>query len=327
MPTNLPPEYFEAERRFRNAKTIQEKIDSLEDLLSTIPKHKGTDKLRADWRRRLSKLKTESYAKAKKGKHESVYHIEREGAGRVLVVGPTNTGKSSLVATLTHASPKISESPFTTWVPTPGMMPIEDVQVQLIDTPPLNKEHIEPDLMDLIKSTDLILLVVDLIADPIQQLQDGLDILAEHHISFNSENEIEPSQHKIIIPLVTAVNKYDDEKSDEDFQIFCDLIAEKSYLVPVSAKTNRNLDQLKKLIFNRLNIMRVYTKKPGEEPDLGTPFVLKKESIIAEFAEKVHKDFAKNLKTARVWGSGTFDGQMVSKDHVLQDGDVVELHL
>jgi ribosome-interacting GTPase 1 len=187
MPTNLPPEYFEAEKRYRAAQSAADKIARLEELMGTIPKHKGTDKLRADLRRRLSKLKEAAQAKKQPGRQESVYHIEKEGAGTVIVSGPPNVGKSALVAALTNATPEVSEAPFTTWEPTPGMMPMEDIQIQLIDTPPLNRDFVEPQLMDLIRRSDLLLLVVDLQTDPLGQLEDSVSFLRAH--AFGGQQE------------------------------------------------------------------------------------------------------------------------------------------
>jgi small GTP-binding protein len=326
MPTNLPPEYFEVERRYKAAQSDAEKISLLEELISTIPKHKGTDKLRAGLRKRISKMRDAAQSQKKKtSRHESSFHIEREGAGRVVLVGPPNAGKSSLVTTLTHATPKVSESPFTTWAATPGMMPFENIQIQLIDTPPLSREHIEPEMMDLIRTSDLILLVIDLQAFPFEQLETTVAILKEHRIEpSRDQNEERGITH---LPFIMILNKDDDEKSDEDFQAFCELLQEDWNLVSVSAATGRNLDELKQAVFKGLDIVRIYSKPPGKEPNLNSPFVLKNGSTLEEFAEKVHHDFVKNLKSARVWGSAVHDGQQVGRDHVLQDGDVVELHI
>jgi len=327
MPANLPPEYFEVERRYKAAQSNEEGISLLEELISTIPKHKGTDKLRADLRKRLSKMKDAAQAQKKKaGRHESAYHIEREGAGRAVLVGAPNVGKSSLVEALTHATPKISEAPFTTWNPTPGMMLVENIQIQLIDTPPLSREHIEPEMMDMLRTSDLILLTIDLKAFPFEQLEDALAILQEHHVE-PIRNQKDEEQRTAYLPFILVVNKDDDEKSDEDFQAFCELLEEDWNLTSVSATTGRNLDKLKQAVFKELHIIRVYSKPPGKDANLTSPFVLKKGSTLEEFAEKVHHDFVKNLKSARVWGSAAHDGQQVGRDHVLQDGDVVELHL
>ncbi|UCH66004.1 MAG: 50S ribosome-binding GTPase [Ignavibacterium sp.] len=328
MPTNLPPEYFEADRKFREAESTSAKISALEELLTTIPKHKGTDKLRAELRRKLSKLKVEKQKKKSTGKHESEYHIEKEGTGRVSIIGSPNVGKSSLLATLTHATPKVSDSPFTTWLPLPGMMLIEDVQVQLIDTPPLNREHMEPEYFDILKSSNLLLLVVDLQATPFKQLEESLEILEEHKIApIQKTGQYPEEKHFHSVPIIVVVNKDDNERIDEDFEVFDELLESDLPLVPVSAGNNRNLDKLSKLIFEKLDVMRIYSKRPGHDPDMSLPFVLKKGSTIDEFAQKVHKDFYQNLKTARVWGTDVYDGQMVGRDHILHDKDVVELHL
>jgi ribosome-interacting GTPase 1 len=328
MPANLPPEYFEAEKRYRAAKSTAEKITRLEELISTIPKHKGTDKLRADFRRRLSKLRAAAQVRKRVSKRDSAFSIDREGAGQAVVVGPVNVGKSALVAALTNATPQVSDSPYTTWQPTPGMMPIENVQIQLIDTPPLDRDHVESELLELIRRSDLILLVVDLNTDPIKQLEDTIAFLQEHSIAPRRLKDHHSEEQRLtFIPLLVVVNKNDDESSDEDFEIFRQLLEDDWPLVPVSATTGRNLERLKQGVFERLGIVRVYSKPPGKEPDLTVPFVLKQGSTIADFAQGVHQDFFEKLKTARVWGSSVYDGQMVGRDHVLSDGDVVELRI
>jgi len=328
MPTNLPPEYFEAEKRYRAAQSIADRIARLEELMGTIPKHKGTDKLRADLRRRLSKLKDAAQAKKRPGRQESVYHIDKEGAGTVIVSGPPNVGKSALVAALTNATPEVSEAPFTTWEPTPGMMPMEDIQIQLIDTPPLNRDFVEPQLMDLIRRSDLLLLVVDLRTDPLGQLEDSISFLREQRIvARHLEESILEERGLTFVAMLLVVNKNDDQESDELLQVFLALLEDEWPLVPVSATTGRNLERLKRAVFNQLEIMRVYAKPPGKKPDLGRPFVLPQGSTVTDMAAKVHKDFLENLKAARVWGSASFDGQMVGRDHVLADGDIVELRI
>lgn len=326
MPTNLPPEYFNAEERYKEAVTPQEKVARLEELISTVPKHKGTDKLRADLRKRLSKLKAASETKKGASRHQSAFSIDKEGAGQVAIIGPPNVGKSSLVTALTNASPEIAIFPFTTWTPTPGMMHYEHVPIQLIDTPPLHHNYVEPAFMDLLRRCDMLLLLLDLETDPPTQLEESLTLLAEHNIRpahSKDETIVDPRIRHVTFQY--AVNKYDDEQDDEMWEIVQELMDDVSLLLPISAKTGSNLDLLQRTIFERLRLMRVYSKPPGEEPDLTAPFVLAEGSTVEEFAEKVHRDFYDQLKSARIWGSGSFDGQVVSRGQVLRDGDIVEL--
>jgi ribosome-interacting GTPase 1 len=328
MPANLPPEYFAADKRFREAQSPREKIGSLEELISTIPKHKGTDKLRADLRRKLSRLREEAQSRKHSGHHESAFHIEREGAARVIIVGPANVGKSSLLAALTHAIPKISEVPFTTWIPMPGIAVVENVPVQLIDTPALSREHGVTELYNLLSTADLLLLMIDLQSDPIRQLQDSIEILLENKILIHCPDKISsPAKRSASIPLLVVVNKDDNQEYDEDYSVFCELLEQECMLLPVSVQTSRNLEQLKQLVFNALNIMRIYSKPPGKDVELTAPFVLKIGSTVGDLAGKVHKDFIQHLKSARIWGSGVYEGQQVGRDHVLRDGDIVELHV
>jgi ribosome-interacting GTPase 1 len=332
MPTNLPPEYYDAEKRYRAATSPVEKIAALEELMGTIPKHKGTDKLRANFRRRLSKLKSSAQTKKGGGKYDSAYHFDKEGAAQVAVIGPANVGKSALVGALTHATPQVANFPHTTWQPTPGMMPcgqgLENIQIQLVDTPPLDSDYVEPELFELIKRSDLALLIVDLQSDPLQQLEDTVGFLQEHHIVPRHQQDDYADQRRLaLVPFLLLVNKNDDENSDEDFEIFCELLEEDWPLLPISATTGRNFERLKQVIVERLEIIRVYSKAPGKEPDYTAPFVMKIGNTVEDFAGRVHKDFVKNLKTARIWGEGVYDGQMVRRDHVLHDGDVVELHI
>lgn len=328
MPTNLPPEYYEAEERYREASTPQERISRLEELISTVPKHKGTDKLRADLRRRLSKLKNSAQAKKKISRHESAYHIEKEGAGQVVILGPANVGKSALITALTNAEPEVADYPYTTRSPVPGMMLVGNVQIQLIDTPPLDREYVEPELIDLIRRVDLVLLVVDLQTYPVEQLEGTLSLLHEYRIAPRRyEKRFSKRDRMTLKPFLVVTNKGDDQESEELLEIVCEMLEEDWSCLSVSANTGRNLEDLRWAIFKALNIIRVYSKPPGEEPDLTAPFVLKEGETVEEFAGKIHRDFYQSLKSARIWGTGVFDGQMVGRDHVLHDGDIVELRV
>ncbi len=349
MPTNLPPVYFDVEKRYREATDTTEKIALLEEMYSLVPKHKGTDHLRADLRRQLSRLKTEPVDKKKHAGHTPDYHVEKEGAGQVLLIGPPNTGKSAMVSLLTNAYPEISEAAFSTRKPIPGMMPYQDIQVQLVDTPSLDRELTEGGLFGLARQADLVLIVVDLQADALEQALISLEMLAEHRIApLELQSTYNGLERVLFKPVLLLVNKCDDASLDEDYAVCCDLLEEQSAQdnnpearplldvvpvlkrlerLPVSAANARNLEELKGRIFERLQIVRVYARPPGKEPDMERPFVLKQGSTVSELASKVHRDFFDKLKSVRVWGSSEFPGQMVHKEYELKDGDIVELRI
>ena len=328
MPTNLPPQYFEAEKRYKEAKDPTEKVERLEELIGTIPKHKGTDHLRADLRRKLSKLKTAALPRKKGARRDPAWTIPREGAGRVVLIGCSNAGKSALLAALTNAEPEVSEAPFTSWTPTPGMMLVENVQIQLIDTPSIDRDYLEPMLMDLVRSADLILVVVDLDADPDQQLDRTLNLLADQRVHpLRWKERFDDGVRRSFLPILVVANKSDDASDDENFQIFRRLLDEDWHSIAVSARTGRGLDRLRMAAFDRLEMMRIYSRAPGREPDLNTPFVMRKGGTLQEFAALLHHDFYDKLRSARVWGKGVYDGQLVAREHVLHDGDIVELRI
>lgn len=328
MPTNLPAEYYDAEELYKAAGSPQEKISRLEELISTIPKHKGTDKLRADLRRRLSKLKSSSDTKKGGTRHVSTFHIDKEGAAQVPVIGPANVGKSALVTALTNASPEVADFPHTTWTATPGMMLVDHAPIQLIDTPPLHRDYIEPALMDLLRRADLLLLMVDLQTDPLGQLEDTAALLAEQRIvPLHHAEQIDDGKRPFYLPFLVLVNKYDSQEYDEDYEILLALMDDNWPLLPISVNTGRNLDLLRETVFDRLDLMRIYSQPPGKEADRTKPFVLKKGSTVEDFAAQVHKDFFDQLKSARIWGSGAFQGQMVGRDQLLREGDIVELRI
>jgi hypothetical protein len=311
MPANLPPHYFEAEKRFREAKTPKGKVEGLEEMLTIMPKHKGTDKLRADLRRKISKYKNQSRQKKGASRRDTAYSIDREGAAQIVVVGPPNSGKSSLLGKLTNAMPEVAEFP----------------HFQLIDTPPLTKDYVEPWMGDLVRRCDIVAMLIDLHNDPLTQFEDTLSVLQDLRVfpeGFPVPQDL--NKQPFIKKMMVLVNKVDEATDEEDYQIFLELWEAKLPCLGISTVTGNNLSRLVQRICDLSDIIRVYTKAPGKKPDLDNPFVLAKKSTLEELASKIHKDFMINLKFARVWGESVFDGQMVQKDHVLQDGDVVEIH-
>jgi len=328
MPANLPPEYFEAEKRFRQANTLAEKIATLEDLISTVPKHKGTDKLRGDLRRKLSQLRKEAQIKKKGGKG-SIYSVDREGAAQVAIVGFPNSGKSSILASLTNAMPVIADYPISTVTPLPGMMPFEDIQIQLIDLPPIGNEATDGWVSSILRTSDSLLIVVDLNDDPEIQAELIIEQLNKWNIfviNFLKQND-EEKRFKILKRAIIVGNKIDIDNASEAFQRLKERYENYLPCIPISALKKENLEELKKEIFKVTGIIRVYSKPPGKEPDLTRPFTIPKGSTVLDLAGIIHKDFIFNLKFARIWGSAKFEGQRVEKTYILQDKDIVELHI
>jgi ribosome-interacting GTPase 1 len=326
MPANLPPQYFEAEKRYRSAKEPEEKIAALQAMLAIMPRHKGTDKLHAGLRRKIARFSQEAerkYATARR----AGFHISREGAGQVMLVGPANAGKSQLLAAVTEAIPEIAEYPFTTQTPIPGMMKFEDIQIQLVDTPPIGHKEVRVLLANALRNADIIAIVIDLSLEPISQLEAALQGLREARIEPLTDDSTQITPGSYPRKMLIVGNKNELAGSNENWERLHSQYAELFPLVSISAREGNSLEEFKRAIYQALNIVRVYTKTPGSKADLTDPMILEKGSTLEEAAESLHKDFYQNLKYAVVWGSGKYDGQRASKGHVLQDGDVVEFHI
>jgi len=325
MPANLPPQYFEAEKRFRSAKEPEEKIAALQAMLAIMPRHKGTDKLHAMLRQKIAKFSQEAERKYATARRAGFY-ISKEGAGQVMLVGPANAGKSQLLAVLTEAIPEIAEYPFTTKTPIPGMMKFEDIQIQLVDTPPIGRKEVRVLLSNVLRNADLIAIVIDLSREPISQVEAALQGLREARIEpLDGGTQVTPGSYPRKMLIVG--NKNEIAGSNKNWERLRSQYGRSFPLVSISAREGNGLEEFKGAIYQALNIIRVYTKTPGSKADLTDPMILEKGSTLGEAAESLHKDFYKNLKYAVVWGSGKYDGQRVSKGHVLQDGDIVEFHI
>jgi ribosome-interacting GTPase 1 len=326
MPANLPPQYFEAEKRFRSAREPEEKIAALQEMLAIMPRHKGTDKLHAMLRQKIARFSQEAERKYATARRAGFY-ISKEGAGQVMLVGPANAGKSQLLAALTEAIPEIAEYPFTTKTPIPGMMKFEDIQIQLVDTPPIGRKEVRVLLSNVLRNADLIAIVIDLSREPVSQVEAALQGLREARIEPSTDDGTQITPGSYPRKMLIVGNKNDLAGSNEHWESLRSQYARLFPLVSISAKEGSGLEEFKRAVYQALNIIRVYTKTPGSKADLTDPMILKKGSTLGEAAESLHKDFYQNLKYAVVWGSGKYDGQRVSKEHVLQDGDIVEFHI
>jgi uncharacterized protein len=324
MPANLSPEYHRAEERLRAAKSANEKVDALEEMLRVIPKHKGTDHMQADLKSRIAKLRKEGGRKG--GKAGFSFIIPREGAGQVALAGPPNSGKSSLVRALTHATPAIGDYPFTTREPVPGMMPFEDIGFQLVDLPPVSDQHAEPWVFDLIRYADLVWVVLDG-TRALEGFDEVRRVLEARNVGLYPAGAepryVTAAVQKKAIVVLTGLDK---PGMGGEIPVVEELIGDRWRVVAVSSPAGTGLADLARRTFEAFEIMRVYTKQPGRPRDGSAPFALPFRATVGDLAERIHKDLLDTMTFARVWGRSAFDGQAVQKDHVLADGDVVEIH-
>jgi ribosome-interacting GTPase 1 len=325
MPANLPPQYFEVEKRYREARSASEKLRYLEEMLAIMPKHKGTDKLRADLRRRMAQLRDMGSTRKGPGRRAPVYLIDKEGVGQVTLIGPPNTGKSSLLAALTKAQPQIADYPYTTRLPLTGMMRYENVQVQLVDTPPLG-DYLEPWFPDLLRRADAWALVLAPPEDPLDQLQALRGILSTYQLAPVSP-QMPPSEGDLTTRRsLVILNKADLLPDPEELALYLEFLEEQFPTVAVSVETREGLGELRSTLFQLLEVVRVYTRAPGKAANYNSPFVIPRDTTVHELATRIHHDLGRTFKFARVWGKDTFDGQRVQRDYPLQEGDVVEIH-
>jgi len=327
MPANLTPQYLEADRRFKAAKTIEEKVAALEEMLALIPKHKGTEHLQGDLKRRLAKLRAEAeQARRRRGGFST--SVDREGAGQVVLVGPPNAGKSSLVACLTKAQSEVGDYPFTTRRPIAGMMQFVNIQIQLVDLPAVSDEYMEPWVPSLVRPADLALLIADLASPSVlEDLEKVIAILDRRKVALVSPGSPPPPTGWAHVPTLLLANKADTASAETVLEILRSEYRSRFPVHAVSAQTGRGLEPLRRTIYDELRIVRVYSKPPGKEPSMQSPVVLPRGSTIVEMAAAIHKDFARQLKYARVWGGTKFSGQRVQREYVVQEGDVIELHI
>lgn len=349
MPANLTPDYRKAEEAYRTAREPEEKLGHLREMLRTIPKHKGTDHLQGDIKRRIKELSDE-LAGPKKGAQRKgpVHAVRPEGAAQIALIGPPNAGKSALHVRLTGSRADVGPYPFTTKEPMPGMLPCEDVYFQLIDLPPVSADYLESWITNALQPADGVLLVIDL-SDPdcAGHLQAILGRLAEKKIDLHGwwpglkgpkprpEPVIGPDGEEEILdpfrlelPAILVANKCElVDDPDGELQVLQELLGLDLPTVQVSATTGAGCEQVAPLLFKGLQVVRVYSKAPGKPADTDRPFTLRQGQTVADMAGQLHKDIAAGLRYARIWGSQVYPGQQVGPEHPVADRDVVELHV
>ena len=336
MPTNVTPEYKAAEAAYRAASDPRERLDCLKEMHRTIPKHKGTEHVRADMKTRMKEIK-EHLASGRSGgaaRTGPATVVRPEGAAQVALLGPPNGGKSALHAALTGSRADVGPYPFATQWPTPGMLGVHDVAIQLVDLPSVSPTHPIPWLGDALRPADAALVVVDLSAPGcVADVAAMLDVLSDRHVQLEGTWPTDPDHRRPDDPftttlpamLVAAKSDLVDDPVAE-LEILEELLDLDWPTMTASVETSAGLGDIAMWLFEHLGIVRVYTKTPGNEPDMTRPFTVRSGDTVLDVARLVHKDLAERFRHARVWGETTFDGQQVGRDHVVGDGDVVEIH-
>lgn len=297
MPINASHEYFEAEKKYLAAQTIEEKIERLKELIKAAPKHKGSENLLAELRTRLKKFLEKQDKLKKSGKGKKGIRKERF---QVVLVGKTNSGKSMLINKLTNASSKVSENLYSTKEPIVGMMEYEGVRVQMIDMPSVNSEGFDNGIAN---NADCLLIVINNL--------DGLE-------------DVNKKLQKAGGKKLVVINKIDELDLEEKRKLNARCMSRKIECVFISAKTMEGISELKKKIFESMEVIRVYTKEPGKEKN-SDPVVLSEGSTVRDVAETIYKGFSLKIKEARLTGpSGKFQNQRVGLNHKLKDRDVLE---
>jgi len=328
MPANLTPQYHKADARYRAATDDRERLAALKEMLQVIPKHKGSEKLQAELKAKIAKLK-DGKGKKGAGRRGPSLNIERSGAGQVVLVGPANAGKSSLIRALTPVEAEVADYPGTTRKPMPAMMPWHDIGVQLVDAPPVMAGYMESWYPDLLRGADMLLVVFSLASDDIlEEVEVVREALEKCRVLLEPEAG-PPDERPVgvkVFPVLAVGNAGDDPDADDRLEMAEEVLGDTLPLMKVSAETGDGIEDLRNRIVEILDVIRVYTKTPGKPAENEDPFVLPRGSTVVEAARHIHKELADSFTTARLWGSAKFDGAPATRDHVLEDGDIVEFH-
>src|ERR1700722_12149085 len=267
MAVNLPPQYHDAEARYKKAQSPEDKLTSLKEMWVLLPKHKASEKVQADLKTKISEL-TDQIEQTKLGPKKAApgtYKFPRQGAGQVVFIGPPNAGKSLLLSKLTKATPTVAPYPFTTREPTPGMMDYEDVRVQLIDLPPITADAYEHFITDITRSADAALLFLDLADDDgpaaTRAAIDRLKLARRELVPPGSPPTDDPTVYAL--PTILVANKCDDEAAELRQELAREAMALPLSWKVVSAERGDGIAELRKAVYDALGVMRIYTKQPG----------------------------------------------------------------
>jgi len=330
MPANLTPEYLEADKRYRAARNPEDKKAALEEMLATLPKHKGTEKIYADLKSKLAKLRRGDDKKGKgPARRGNEYTIQSEGAGQVMLLGAPNTGKTAIMAEMSNADVEVTDYPFSTHRPAPGMMNYEDVQIQLVDTPSIDTEFMDMFLPPLIRNADAAALVVDL-SNPDCLDQPGwvMDALHKENIDLvrGTVSETRGQTSPKLLPTLLVGTRSDHPDAPAALELLEEVMEDRFPVVMIATGLPDTLAVFARAVFDLFGIVRVYSKRPGKDAEKETPFLLPIGSTVLDFARKVHRSFEQRFSFARSWGFDRFDGQRLGPNDEVKDQDVIELH-
>ena len=329
MPANLTPQYQKAEDEYRRAQSADERLRCLEQMLQLIPKHKGTEKLQADIKSRIREtrddVEQEKKASAKKGPS---YRFPRQGAGRVILLGAPNSGKSRILESLTKAHPNVADFPFATHEPLPGMMDWEDTTVQLIDTPPISDSHFEAYMTNLVRVADAAVLTFDGRSDDaIEETMTVIQKLEARKTRLSDRTGFDEEDFSILhVRTLMVVTHGGDTDAETRLEFYREAGGRQFETLIVDLDEIDDVESLRNAVYDSLGVVRAYTKRPGKPGEFVDPFSLPAGGTVEDLACLVHREMAEKLKFARIWGSSAHEGQSVGKDHQLADRDMVELH-
>jgi ribosome-interacting GTPase 1 len=381
----LNPEAQVALKKLEEAETKEEKVAAIQELLQCMNKHKGTEKFENQLKKRLAKLKAElEKEKLRKSGVSSVFSVKKQGAGQVILVGLTNTGKSAILNHLTGAKARVDDYPFKTTRPEVGILNFNSVSIQIIEAPALfegfNNSENGPQILSTIRNADSIVLVIDLSQDVLKQvnlllyelesagmllnlnpppvevkrtgsggiqlrgvqLYDGspeeiTDFLNRKRVvnalvriwGKVSLNDIELAMDTgtLYKKAIIVATKGDFVGSLENYQKLMNAYGQRFDIYPISIFKEKGIEEFKEGIFKSLNVIRIYTREPGNAVS-DKPLVIKKGATVEDVAKKLHSRFIKNFKYARIYGKSVkFDGEKVGLDHVVEDNDTIQFYL
>lgn len=304
MPINANYEFMNAEGKFLAAKSDEERLTALEEMMKTMPSHKSAESLRKNIRTRYKKLKQRLEVEDKKKRAANKRLGIKKGEMQAVIVGLANVGKSSLISCLTNASPQIAGYEYTTLQPVLGTLDYDGVKVQLIDLPAVENELCD---QGMINTADTLLVVVT----NVKQVKEVFEFLSK------------ASKTRVVV-----FNKIDLLSEGEKRKVKATLQSKKLNHVLVSCKTKEGILELKEKLFLSFGKIRVYTKEPGQPVDRDDPMILPFNSTVKQAAEKVLHGLSKQIKQTCVTGpSSKFPNQKVGLNHVLKDKDVVEFYV